>query len=320
MRIGLKSQVGAFLMKYREIEEKLHSALLRSGFRSAIVSAAHVPELRETITKNRSLGLIDDGVYRQYEDYFSNMLTQDVPWARSIIAVSIPRPMLEAIFTVAGQRRSVVIPPTYEHGVDETVTAAIESELAPHGYQISRGTLPQKLLATRCGLARYGRNNITYVEGVGSFHRLLAFYTDLPTLDDKWQDPQVLDECSGCTACIMKCPTGAIDPDQFQLRAERCLTYHNESSEPFPPWIQESWHHCLVGCMKCQHYCPVNKDIRSWSERFAEFTDEESALLLSGATKDELPSGLIFKFNGTGLLEDPGGLARNLSSVLKPAG
>lgn len=307
-------------MSLKEMTDTLQAVLIRRGFRSAIVSAAHASELRETIERSRASGLIDDGVCRQYAAYFENMLTQNFPWARSIIAVAVPRPMLEATFIIEGKRHSVIIPPTYEHSIDETVAAIIETALSPYGFQIHRATLPQKLLAARSGLARYGKNSIAYVEGMGSFHRLIAFYTDLPIANDTWLDPLLLDECSGCNACSKKCPTGAIAPDRFQLRAERCLTYHNESSEPFPRWIHASWHHCLVGCMICQNCCPVNKDVRSWKELFAEFTDKESALLLNGAAIDELPPSLVTKFEDTDLLDDPGGLARNLRSVLAAMG
>jgi len=37
--------------------------------------------------------------------------------------------------------------------------------------------VPIDRLAVRGGLATYGRNNVTYVPGMGSFHRLSAFYS-----------------------------------------------------------------------------------------------------------------------------------------------
>jgi epoxyqueuosine reductase len=284
------------------------------------VSAGHAAELRLTIEHSLRSGLINDAVYKQYAAFFDNMLTQDISWAQSIIAVAVPRPVLEVVFTINGGKRSTIIPPVYEYSIDETVAALIERELKPHGYQVSSAALPRKLLAAHSGLARYGKNNITYVEGIGSFHRLIAFCTDLPPVNDRWHEPEVLDECAGCNACTKKCPTGAIDPDRFQLQAEKCLTFYNESSEAFPSWIDESWHHCLVGCIKCQHHCPVNKDVRSWTDRFAEFTDDESALLLGGVALSEMPQSLIAKFWKTDLLDDSAALARNLRSVLAASG
>jgi epoxyqueuosine reductase len=307
-------------MDLREITDQLHSALKRRGLKSAIVSAAHVTELRRTIENGRAEGLIHDEVYRQYARSFDSMLSQDFPSARSIVAVALPQPLLEVMVTVDGKRQPVIIPQSYDHAVRKPVANAVENILKPHGYEVRHAALPRKLLAAHSGLARYGKNNIAYVDGMGSFLELLAFYTDLPCVSDAWQDPQMLELCDDCTACVKKCPTGAIDPDRFQLYAEKCLTFHNESSEPFPAWIDKSWHHCLIGCMKCQHYCPVNKDVRSWTERFAELTGEESEALLSGAPKTELPKGLLSIFENTALLDDPAALARNLKSVLAATG
>jgi len=219
-------------MSPREITDRLYATLRRHGFKSTIVSSSHVMELRRAIRNSRESGLIPEAVYRQYASYFDRMLTQDASWARSIIVVAIPRPVLEVGFTVDGRRRTALIPPTYEHSIDKVVAAAIESKLTPRGYRALWAMVPVKLLAVRSGLARYGKNNIAYVEGMGSFLRFNAFYSDLPPVSDTWREPQVLDECTNCSACIKKCPTGAIDPDRFQLRVERCLTFHNESSAP----------------------------------------------------------------------------------------
>jgi hypothetical protein len=60
----------------------------------------------------------------------------------------------------------------------------------------------------------------------------------------------------------------------------------------------------------------VNKDLRSWKEPLVELTAEESALLLNGVEKNELPARIVTAFQGTDLLEDPAMLARNLRSVL----
>lgn len=307
-------------MDNQDIAGRLQSTLSEHGFKSSIVSASHASELRETIAEHMESGVIDRRGYRGYVAFFEKMLSQQVPWAQSMVAIAVPRPVLEVIFAADGQKRSTLIPPTYEHSVDATVKTIIEGVLAPHGYRFVRAELPKKLLAARSGLARYGKNNIAYVKGMGSYLRLLTFYTDLPTVADRWQDPQVLDECAGCAACINKCPAGAIDPDRFYLRTTRCLTYHNESPDPFPSWIDESWHHCLVGCMKCQHFCPANKDVRSWRRHLAEFTEEETALLLKGLPACDLPPTLVAKFDDLGLLEEPVVLARNLKSVLTAKG
>ena len=126
--------------------------------------------------------------------------------------------------------------------------------------------MPEKLLAVRSGLARYGKNNITYVPGMGSLHRLAVFVSDLPCVEDNWGEVKTLKTCDGCTACMDACPTGAIVSDRFLIHAERCITFHNERIEEFPEWLDSSWHNCLVGCLRCQWVCPENRDVRQWVE------------------------------------------------------
>jgi len=176
--------------------------------------------------------------------------------------------------------------------------------------------LPEKLLAVRSGLGSYGRNNICYVNGMGSFHQLVVFYTELPCEEDNWQESQLMESCEGCSACLDNCPTGAITPERFLLRAERCITFHNERREDFPTWIDPSWHKCIVGCLDCQAICPENKNILEWVEEKGEFSQEETALLLEGKMLNRLSSTLIIKLTQLDLMEYLDVLPRNLSVLL----
>lgn len=209
------------------------------------------------------------------------------------------------------------MPPTYSSDTDRAVESALAAILRPEGFSLHLARVPEKLLAVRSGLARYGKNNIAYVEGMGSFHRLEAFFSDLPTPEDNWVGLQALEQCHKCTACINKCPTGAIVHDRFLILAERCLTFHNERSAEFPDWIDPSWHNCLIGCMACQLACPVNKGFFDWFEEGVSFTEEETALLLQGVTRDQLPSAAAEKLQRLGLLEDVELVSRNLAVLLK---
>jgi epoxyqueuosine reductase len=174
--------------------------------------------------------------------------------------------------------------------------------------------LPLKLLAVRSGLGLYGRNNICYVPGFGSFLQLVAVYSDLPCDRDGWREAQMLERCQDCSACRLNCPTGAISSDRFLLRAERCIVFHNErkGSIPFPAWMDSSWHNCLVGCLHCQRVCPENKDFLHWIEGREEFSEEETSLLLQGAALDELPSETVGKLEKLDLIEYLDTLPRNL--------
>ena len=196
----------------------------------------------------------------------------------------------------------------------------LSRHLEPEGYRIWPAVLPLKLLSVRSGLARYGRNNITYIEAMGSFYRLKAFLSDLPPVKDSWLEPQSLRQCRTCNACVKKCPTGAILPERFLIHAERCLTFHNERESAFPAWIEPSWHNSLIGCMVCQSVCPVNKDIISWSTESETFTQQETESLLRATSRKQLPPSAAKKLKRLYLLEDWELVPRNLRVLLDRLG
>lgn len=122
--------------------------------------------------------------------------------------------------------------------------------------------------------------------------------------------------CEKCSACLWSCPTGAITPHHFLLRAERCITFHNERRGDFPDWIDPEWHHCIVGCLHCQTVCPENRDFLGWIEKKEEFSQEETELLLEGKQLDRLPSSVIRKLERLELIEYLDVLPRNLGALL----
>jgi hypothetical protein len=60
----------------------------------------------------------------------------------------------------------------------------------------------KRRLAVQSGLAEYGRNNITYVAGMGSNVRYAAFYTDIDGQDEVWRDVCNAEMCADCGAYI----------------------------------------------------------------------------------------------------------------------
>lgn len=239
-----------------------------------------------------------------------------MPEAKSIIVVAVPSPQGQAVFTWKGKTRALILPPTYV-AYDQT-TNRIEQLLAKilgaKGYHVARTKIPLKLLATRSGLAEYGRNNISYVQGMGSFLQLVAVYSDLPCKKDNWQKPQMMKRCKHCQACLRNCPTGAIASDRFLLHAERCIVFHNEKKGdiPFPTWMKTSWHNCLVGCLHCQRVCPEDKEFLQWIEEKEEFTEEETTLILEGTPHERLQSETVRKLEHLDLLDSLNSLPRNL--------
>ena len=118
-------------------------------------------------------------------------------------------------------------------------------------------------------------------------------------------------------ACIKNCPAQVINEERFLIRAERCLTFFNEGENGFPAWLNPAWHNCLIGCMKCQVICPANKDFIGWAKDAAQFTADETLLLLEGVPQEQLPDQVIKKLAAINLLKDYPLLQRNLEAVLK---
>jgi epoxyqueuosine reductase len=69
--------------------------------------------------------------------------------------------------------------------------------------------------------------------------------------------------------------------------------------------------------MHCQRACPEDTKFMNWIEEKQEFTQEETAMLLNGATRDQLPAETVRKLERFSLIEDLNRLPRNLSVFFK---
>ncbi len=300
---------------------KLLAHLEELGFRARIVSVSHLHQLQEEILNRRDNASLDNQFYKDRLSWFSFQIPKNLPETRSLIVVAVPRPQTRAIFTWNGQRRPLILPPTYTayDATTEHIENLLANMLGKEGYKSTGTSLPLKLLAARSGLVQYGRNNISYVPGLGSFLQLVAVYSDMPCEEDSWQEATMMKRCEECELCRRACPTCAIDYDRFLLHAERCITYHNEKKGdiPFPNWMEISWHNSVLGCMHCQRVCPENKGVINWTGMEEEFSEEETASILEGAPKDKLASKTLEKLQHLDIVDYYDRLPRNLGIFFK---
>jgi len=299
-----------------QLTEAFYESIEKQGFQGKIVSIAHLKELQKEIEDRRKKDLLDRELYDAYLASFDFECQRTLAGARSLIIISVPQPQVRIVFTLDDKSYPVTIPPTYYFSMDHQVTNFLEAHLGPQGYGLQKVRLPDKLLAVRSGLAQYGKNNITYIKGSGSFHRPVVFISDFPCEADSWGEPTVMEPCEKCNACKKACPTAAIESDRFLLHAERCLTFHNERSNNFPEWLSPTWHNSLVGCMICQKVCPANKDILKWTESGGTFAHEETVLILDGVSHDRLPRETEEKLNRLDMMEYYDVLGRNLRVLI----
>jgi epoxyqueuosine reductase len=278
----------------------------------------HLADLRQAIRGRYEDGLLDESLYREQLGSFSFDPPDGLLGAHSIVITAVPTPQMRLVFHWQGRCVPVVVPPTYVGYTPrtESVQAVLAVWLEREGCRLAKPLLPLKTLAVRSGLAEYGRNNLRYVPGMGSFLQLVGAFSDLPCDDDPWREPKALDRCGSCVTCMRRCPTGAIASDRFLLGAERCLTCQNEAPSDFPDWIDPSWHHCLIGCLRCQTSCPENGAVRKSFEDRAEFSQEETALLIERVSPHLVPAETAAKLKSLEINADYRLLCRNLSMVI----
>jgi len=299
-----------------DLTASLMDDLENEGCQGKTVSVEHLYDLKSEINSLYQQGLFDEEFYTEELSGFDFTASESLREAKSLIIVAAPQRQVRVTFKTAAKDTPCIIPPTYSYATDRKIEDLLRRQLLPAGYHLQKAILPWKLLAVRSGLAQYGKNNITYIAGLGSFYRLVAFVSDLPFVEDNWGEMQTLVDCSECDACTKACPSGAIGTDRFLLHAERCITFHNERLEEFPAWLNPAWHNCLVGCMVCQKVCPANKPFRKEVAEGPVFSETETAAVLQGNSRDRFPPGVVQKLEGLDMIEYANVLGRNLDVLV----
>jgi epoxyqueuosine reductase len=298
--------------------ERLTDVLNRSGCQVRVVKVARLQALREEIARLHAEGAFGAEFYEQELSWLEYDASR-LPGAGSVIIVAAPQPAFRLTFHRRGALGAVILPPTYAfYEVDRKLEALVELALEGEPHSLSMIHPPLKLLAARSALSRYGRNNITYVEGMGSFNRLVAWATDLTVSEDSWREAERMSECDHCKRCLDACPTGCIEAGRRMVHAEACMTHINESGEPFPEWVDSAWVNAMMGCMSCQAACPRNRPYLEPVDWEDAFDEEETALLLGRAPLESLPERAREALKKLSMLRyyETGALSRNLGILL----
>ncbi len=113
----------------------------------------------------------------------------------------------------------------------------------------------EKPWAVEAGLGWRGKHSVIINNRIGSFFFIGELVLNIGLDYDK---PVEVDKCGSCTACIDKCPTGAINDDRT-VDARRCianLTIGNRG--PVPEEIIPLMGRKVYSCDICQEVCPWN--------------------------------------------------------------
>ena len=264
--------------------------LKQNNCKATIIPIHFLEKLQQDMKSLYNSKLLNNNLIRKYLNDFHYDYSAVLPNAQSIIVAAIPQPITILRFIWQKKERKIIVPPTYIYTeAEKFVFNIVKNGLSQENYSVIQGKLPLKILAVRSGLSQYGKNNISYISGMGSFYRLTALIADMPYDTVTWHDIQMMAHCNECWACLNSCPTKCIDRNNNIIDASRCLTYINESSEPFPNWINYTWHNSLVGCMRCQLACPQNRDHNIIKDVKNFLSESDIDILLHKDDFDKLP-------------------------------
>jgi len=304
-----------------DITKKLRTEFDKLHAKFKTVSISHLKELNTELTTWRQEGIISKKFYEQNYGLFVFQPPETVHNAHSIIIIGIPQKVTRIAFFYKGKQYQTIIPPTYRFTqIRAKCTDILTKVFRNKGYAVDRAIVPLKLLAVRSGLGTYGKNNLCYVKGMGSYTRLEAFYTNYDFPTDDWGEKQLMTSCQSCTLCQHACPTRCIPSDRMLIHANQCLTYFNENTGDFPAAIPAQAHHALIGCMRCQLVCPQNKDYFGFTPETIIFTEEETASILQQTPRDSISHALRKKLIDLDMYEDYPELPRNIAVLITKAG
>lgn len=298
------------------LNNKIREATTPYGYQARTVNIARLPEIQDAVGRLVRHGTIDRRISQTWHFYLK--ANDSLPEAKIIIVVAMPQPFTRLTFIWQGTTFLADIPPTcFSRADDSRAERILKNILEPAGYRVVKARLALKTLAVRSGLAEYGKNNISYIPGMGSLYQLVAFYSDYPGEEDSWQDPRAMKECDGCSLCLQACPNGSITADRFLIHAERCLGFLNEKEPDIPHWAekQPDWPNALIGCMLCQFACPVDKPYLQRVTEGLSFSEAETGSILDNTPWEELAPETRKKLDDIRWVYPM--MARNLEALIK---
>lgn len=296
------------------------------GFKAQVISFKHMEEIRLDIENTKQTYEDINVNIGRYLNKFDYKVPKNLLEPKSIIVIAVPQPIARVYFTLGLKRYAVIMPPMYllnsssefekKHKKISEVTEIVEKILSYENFKAIKVNIPCKPLAVKSGLGTYGRNNVCYINGESSFYWLGVYVSDMPCENDSWGEYTIMDTCKNCDLCLKNCPTGAIAEDRFIVHANKCITLQNEDSGDLKKNLRPEWHNCLIGCMKCQIICPVNKKFITSIKDITEFNDWETRKIFAKTPLEELSETTYKKLESISFVEDYKLLHRNLKILI----
>ena len=183
------------------------------------------------------------------------------PWARSIVVLAAPYEGGAAGEGYGDRWARYCVGDDY-HGVLwhslKALAAFIEAETGAECRSrpaTDSAPILERNLAVDAGIGWQGKSSMVITQGVGSYYFLAELFVSQDLEEARSEHP---DRCGTCTACIDRCPTGAI-VGPYRVDARRCISYLTiEQRGPIPRAMRPLVGGHLFGCDICQEVCPWN--------------------------------------------------------------
>lgn len=287
------------------------------GGRISVTSASRLADLQREIDEFKKRGDLNGFQRWIVNDLYDFSIPETGFTVRSIIVHAIKRPIWTNVeFDYKGRRIKARAFPSIDIQAE---VDALRSVLEKSGFHMREaGNIPLKRFAVQSGLAEYGRNNITYINGLGSAFAYNAYFSDIPADGDCWREMCVSNVCEGCLDCVKRCPTGAILADRFLIDNTRCLSFLNEGEGELPAWLDKNVHHTIYDCLRCQESCPLNYGQQPASET-VYFTESEISALIDGTDPEALGDDFMRRANSIDMFRWTKKIGRNIKALTEAA-
>ena len=207
-----------------------------------------------------------DGRFFKKFDFSFSLANSDF---RSIIIIASPRFVTDIYFYLEDGILRTRVPATYTNcWIDKNISRILDKHFKRNELVPVRNDLPLKSIAARSGIAKYGKNGLCFIDGMGSYIMLNAYYSKIRPASNILYDYQLMEDCTDCRQCIDNCPNGCIDEKIPLIDISRCFTFLNEVKKENHIHGKDVLKDTLLGCNICQESCPLNKDfisIKRWS-------------------------------------------------------
>ena len=301
---------------------KIYAWSQKRGYLVGIGGIDLLKNVKKELEQRKVTKEIDPNFFEENLSFIRDLNTSEINHSSSLIVVAVPRSAHIVSFKLDTKIIEMILPPTYVgyRSLFETVRQDLEKHVFAGQVKVTTLSAPLKALASLLEVVSYGRNNITYIPEFGSYFQLVGFLANTPLPKTEFIEnnrKKELKECANCGACIKACPMGVISKDRFLIHAEKCYTLFSESISPIPSGIHPPSPDCIIGCLKCQMVCPVNKGRLKYKNTGVSFSAEEThAILDSKRMNSKLSEAIAAKYSVLGLSESSDILFRNFRNFM----